>query len=93
MFALGAALLSGDAARFRTALRRAAAVALPLNAAIVAAALWLRARFAAPEALWLLLAPALTFAQLALVAVAGRAIAPAADTTPDTADTTPAVAP
>lgn len=95
MYALGGALLSGDAPRFRQALGAAAAVVVPLNVAILLAALGLMLRFR-HEPMWLLMVtPALTLTQLGLVALAGRHLgeAPvvAVAAAPTTLDDLPAV--
>lgn len=92
MARLGRALLGGERERFREALGGTALLQLVLNAAISAAGLALYARYRRDDALMLLIAPAITIAQTALVGLVGlretssepRAVAldPAAETAP-----------
>ncbi|MFO0609813.1 MAG: hypothetical protein U0324_42030 [Polyangiales bacterium] len=72
MHRVGLTLLAGDLRPFREALSAATMVVVPLNVAILAAALWLAARFPYGAAGMLMVTPMLTLTQFALVVAAGR---------------------
>lgn len=72
MLSLGRALLSSDHARFTRALPATTALQVGLNGAIVVAAVVMALRHPHRQEVWLLLvAPALTLAQLGVVAAVG----------------------
>lgn len=71
MAGLGRALLGGDEGRFRAALRGAAVLEVALNGALLLGATLLFARYRRDDALFLFVAPTLSLAHLAAVAVVG----------------------
>ncbi len=74
MSTLGGALMSGDATRFRDALRGASLVVVPLNAAILLGAFALALRFPHSDAWLLAVTPLVALLQLGGVAAAGRQV-------------------
>lgn len=71
MVGLGRALLGGDEGSFRASLRGTAVIEVALNGALLLGASLLFARFRRDEALFLCVAPMLSLAHLAAVAVVG----------------------